>query len=102
MSAYPTEAISPLLDATHSEQMVGSPFPMQDHGFSDWLVAGATRVDHAATLADNAVVRFALDGAVPPHQVMIALEEARMSLQFALQVRARLVEGYQELMRMQL
>ncbi|AMU11430.1 flagellar hook-basal body complex protein FliE [Burkholderia cenocepacia] len=101
MSANPVESISMLQGAPLPEAAAMSPFAQQS-SFADWLVAGATRVDQTARLADDAVARFALDGAVPPHQVMIALEEARMSLQLALQVRSRIVEGYQELMRMQL
>jgi flagellar hook-basal body complex protein FliE len=66
------------------------------------LVGGVTNVDHAMQAANAAVADFARGNDVPPHQVMLALEDARLQLQFALQVRARLVEGYQELMRMQL
>ncbi|KWE78460.1 flagellar hook-basal body complex protein FliE [Burkholderia territorii] len=101
MSANPVESISMLQAVPLSETATMSPFAQQS-SFADWLVSGATRVDQTTRLADDAVARFALDGAVPPHQVMIALEEARMSLQLALQVRSRIVEGYQELMRMQL
>jgi flagellar hook-basal body complex protein FliE len=36
------------------------------------------------------------------HQVMIAAEKASISMQFAIQVRNRLVEAYQEIMRMQI
>ena len=35
------------------------------------------------------------------HQVMIRLEESRISFQLMLQVRNRLLESYQEVMRMQ-
>lgn len=35
------------------------------------------------------------------HEVMIAVEEANIAFQFALQVRNRLVEAYNEVMRMQ-
>ncbi len=35
------------------------------------------------------------------HQVMIRLEEARLSFQLMLQVRNRLLESYQDVMRMQ-
>ena len=35
------------------------------------------------------------------HQVMLRMEESRMSFQLMLQVRNRLLESYQELMRMQ-
>ncbi|MDP4143296.1 MAG: flagellar hook-basal body complex protein FliE [Bacillota bacterium] len=36
------------------------------------------------------------------HQVMIATEEAKMSLELAVQMRNKLVDAYQELNRMQL
>jgi flagellar hook-basal body complex protein FliE len=35
------------------------------------------------------------------HQLMIRLEESRMALQLALQVRNRVLEAYQDVMRMQ-
>lgn len=35
------------------------------------------------------------------HQVMIASQQANISLQFAVQVRNKVVEAYQEMMRMQ-
>lgn len=38
---------------------------------------------------------------VPVHQVMVASEEASVSFQLMLEVRNRLLDGYQELMRMQ-
>ncbi|OLL30883.1 flagellar hook-basal body complex protein FliE [Burkholderia sp. SRS-W-2-2016] len=71
-------------------------------GFGELLVQGLQSVDTQVSTANAAVADFALGADLPPHQVVMALEEARMSLQFALQVRSRLVEGYQELMRMQL
>jgi flagellar hook-basal body complex protein FliE len=56
------------------------------------------RVDHA-----NALVRsFALGDSVPVHEVTIALEEARIAVELAMQVRSRVVEGYRELMNMHL
>ena len=41
------------------------------------------------------------DDTVPLHELMISLESARLQLQLAVEVRNRLVEGYQELSRMQ-
>jgi flagellar hook-basal body complex protein FliE len=56
------------------------------------------KVDHA-----NALVReFAIDGSVPLHEVTIALEEARIAVDLAMQVRTRVLEGYREIMNMQL
>ena len=71
-------------------------------GFGDLLMAGLRSVDSKVTAADSLVAQYALDDAVPVHQVMIALEEARISVELAMQIRARLVEGYRELMNMQL
>ncbi|MBB5447939.1 MULTISPECIES: flagellar hook-basal body complex protein FliE [unclassified Paraburkholderia] len=71
-------------------------------GFGALLVDGLQSVDTQVSTANAAIADFALGADLPPHQVMMALEQARISLQFALQIRSRLVEGYQELMRMQL
>ncbi|MGU7783222.1 flagellar hook-basal body complex protein FliE [Burkholderia sp. PU8-34] len=101
MNIETIESVQPL-PPTFGATVSISAGPIDQSGFGKWLTDGVARVDHALVTADQAVANFALDGSTPPHQVMMALEEARMSLQFALQVRARLVEGYQELMRMQL
>lgn len=69
--------------------------------FAQLIAQGIDQVNHDLVSADAALTQAALDGTEPPHQVMLALEEARLSFQLALQVRTRLLEGYQELMRMQ-
>ncbi|MEP9403175.1 flagellar hook-basal body complex protein FliE [Sphingomonas sp. VNH70] len=70
--------------------------------FGALVLAGLRGVEAKVGAADALVRRFALDDGVPLHQVTIALEEARLSVELAMQVRARLVEGYRELMNMQL
>lgn len=52
--------------------------------------------------ADAYLRDLAVGKNVATHEVMIAMEKARMSLMLVTEVRNRLVEGYQELMRMQL
>lgn len=84
-----------------STQWFGGPF-MDTQDFGSMLIDGAERVDQAVQSSQAIVSDFAAGGDMPPHQVMLALEDARMQLQFALQVRSKLVEGYQELMRMQI
>ena len=71
-------------------------------GFGELLSAGMRSVDAKVAHADEMVQRFALDDSVPLHQVTYALEEARLSVELAMQVRSRLVESYRELMNMQL
>lgn len=70
--------------------------------FSTLVSEGLASMDAKVAHADQMVSRFALDDSVPLHQVTIALEEARLSVEFAMQVRQRFVEGYRELMNMQL
>lgn len=70
--------------------------------FGTLLQRGLASMEAKVADADRMVARFALDDDVPVHQVTIALEEARLSVEFAMQVRQRLVESYRELMNMQL
>jgi flagellar hook-basal body complex protein FliE len=56
------------------------------------------RVEHA----DAMVRRFVVDDSTPIHEVTIALEEARIAVELALQVRTRVVESYRDLANMQL
>jgi flagellar hook-basal body complex protein FliE len=71
-------------------------------GFGEVLMAGLRGVDAKIATADKLVQQFAVDDSVPVHQVTMALEEARLSVELAMQVRTRLVEGYRELMNMPL
>lgn len=72
-----------------------------DTPFAVWLGQNVERINTSLVRADAVLAQAAVDGSQPPHQVMLALEEARLSFHLALQVRNRLLEGYQELMRMQ-
>ena len=71
-------------------------------GFADILTSGMKQVESKLSTTDSLVRQFALDDSMPVHKVTYALEEARMSVELAMQVRTRLVEGYRELMNMQL
>ena len=74
----------------------------QDGGFGQMLAQSFEAMDSKVANADRLVERFALDDDVPLHQVTIALEEARLAVELAMQVRARFVESYREMMNMQL
>ena len=60
------------------------------------LVAGAE--DNAENA--NSAVAGMLDKSVDVHDAMIALQRAEMSLQLAVQIRNKLVQAYQDIMRM--
>ncbi len=90
-------------DATISRLALTAPVaPAQTSqaGFSDILASGMRHVEGKLATANELVQRFALDDSVPLHQVTYALEEARLSVELAMQVRTRLVESYRELMNM--
>jgi flagellar hook-basal body complex protein FliE len=70
--------------------------------FAKWLTDGIDAVNRKLLDADATVQAFALDDSIPVHQVTYALEQAKLSLELAMQVRARLLDGYQQLMNMQL
>jgi flagellar hook-basal body complex protein FliE len=52
--------------------------------------------------AGDAVQSLQSGGNVSLHQAVIAMEEANVSFQLMVEVRNRLLESYQEIMRMQL
>ncbi|MFP3500999.1 flagellar hook-basal body complex protein FliE [Burkholderia sp. SIMBA_062] len=79
-----------------------APAPIAADSFGTLMMSGMQNLDRTLRAAEAAGTAFALGDERPPHQVVLALEDARLKLQFALNVRTRLVEGYQELMRMQL
>lgn len=103
-------AIDPLAALGHSAPGINGLDPsfstpaaqLPHHGFGDVLMSGLRAVDTRLETAEQLVRRFAVDDSIPVHQVTIALEQARLSVELAMQVRTRLVEGYRELMNMQL
>jgi flagellar hook-basal body complex protein FliE len=76
--------------------------PTTGVSFSKLFSDGVENVNTNMLQADKMVRAFALDDSIPVHQVTFALEQARQSLDLMVQVRNRLVEGYQQLMNMQI
>ncbi|PPU39718.1 flagellar hook-basal body complex protein FliE [Xanthomonas arboricola] len=70
--------------------------------FGDVVARGISGADSAIQTADQQLRAMAAGQEVAPHDLMISLEEARMHLTLLAEVRNKLVEGYQELSRMQL
>ncbi|MBJ8499441.1 flagellar hook-basal body complex protein FliE [Acinetobacter oleivorans] len=52
--------------------------------------------------ATDKVMKYAAGENIAVHDVMVAMENAKLSFQFAVQVRNKLVESYQEITRMQI
>jgi flagellar hook-basal body complex protein FliE len=70
-------------------------------GFGDWLQHEISSVNDQIVKADDGVRRLALGETDNLHQVMMNLEQAKLSFELMVQVRNKLLDAYQELMRMQ-
>jgi flagellar hook-basal body complex protein FliE len=70
--------------------------------FSDFLGQMVQDVNAKQAAAGNAVEGVLAGENVPLHQAMLAIEEAGVSFQLMVEVRNKLLESYQELMRMQI
>lgn len=69
--------------------------------FGEVLVNALNEVNQAQLKADGMVKKFLAGEVQDIHQVTIAMEEARLMMQLAVEVRNKLVEAYQEISRMQ-
>lgn len=70
--------------------------------FSNFISSNLSKIDSELQGADKSIRTLAASGDIPVHDVMIQIESARMNLMLATEVRNKVVEAYQELMRMQL
>jgi flagellar hook-basal body complex protein FliE len=83
-------------------QAAGAAVPSQSDGFGEILSQGLNQLETKIDQANEIVRAYAVDGSAPIHEVTIALEEARLAVELAMEVRNRVVEGYREIMNMQL
>ena len=84
---------------------ISTPQPQQvqsGRSFSDFLGQMVSDVNAKQGVAGAAVEGIISGQNVPLHQAMIAMEEASVSFQLMVEVRNKLLESYQELMRMQI
>ncbi len=68
--------------------------------FTDTLKNAVTAVNDLQLEARDAAIAVASGTAVDSAQAIVAIEKANVSFQFALQIRNKLLEAYQEVMRM--
>jgi flagellar hook-basal body complex protein FliE len=70
--------------------------------FASWFTQQLADVNTQLVTADHGVQQLAAGDASNLHQVMIDLEQAKMSMQLVMQVRNHLLDAYHELMQMQM
>lgn len=99
------EAIAALgaLDGALATGSIQSPTgTAQPQGFAEVFENQLGKVNQDLAAAETSLQKLASGEPVELHDVMISLETARISVQTMIQVRNRLVEAYQEVMRMQI
>lgn len=69
--------------------------------FGEMLANALDEVNRAQLKADGMVKKFLTGEIQDIHQVTIAMEEARLMMQLAVEVRNKIIEAYQEISRMQ-
>ena len=69
--------------------------------FSQFLKEAINEVNKQQMESDQLTTKLAKGENVDLHNVMIASQKASVSLQLAIEVRNKVIEAYQELMRMQ-
>ena len=72
-----------------------------DKSFMDLINEFTGDVNNLQFQAGHAIDMMVTGEAADVHQVMVAVEQAGIALDLMLEIRNRVLEGYQELMRMQ-
>jgi flagellar hook-basal body complex protein FliE len=90
-------AIAPLPEAP----VVGVAPQAPGSALATWFANQVGSVNGSVAAADHDLRALASGNAPSLHTVMIHLEEARLSFQLLAQVRNRMLEAYQEVMRTQ-
>lgn len=102
-----TDAIQAIAQAGNGEAIAdlqASPVatvPAVGTGFSDLVSHGLEGINQQLLVSQKDLQQLATGNVENLHQVMIRLEESRLSFQLLLQVRNRLLEAYQDVMKMQ-
>lgn len=92
-------AIDPALLAAPS---LGSTTESAGGSFSAWLEQQVRTTNTDIVSADSSVRQLAVGEPVNLHQVMVQLAHARLQLELVVQVRNKLLDAYQDLMKMQI
>lgn len=79
-----------------------SPSHLRDRDFGGLFTDLLAKLSALQADADQLAAGLAAGEAVDLHEVMLAMEKASLGFQLALQVRNKVVEAYQEVMRLQL
>lgn len=98
-STMAIEAINALQAPTTqaTQHVAGTAAP----GFANWVTQEASSLNAQLITAEQGIQKLAAGTAGNLHEVMLQMEQARLAMQVASQVRSKVLEAYQDVMRMQ-
>ncbi|HVZ46124.1 MAG TPA: flagellar hook-basal body complex protein FliE [Ramlibacter sp.] len=102
---FPVDAIAPeLLGDLPPSALTAQPAAAasQGTGFADMVSQGLAQVNESLLASQADMQRLATGDVQNLHHVMIGIEKSRLAFQLLLQVRGRLLEAYQDVMKMQI
>jgi flagellar hook-basal body complex protein FliE len=89
-------------DSVGSDRITGQGFVKPEGpSFGDTFKSMVNSVNDMQVESKDLATRFIAGEVDDVHDAMVSMEKASLSFQFMVEVRNRLVEGYQEIMRMQ-
>lgn len=92
-------AIAPVPPSSVEASGVAASPAAAEQGFGSWVARGLEQVNGELRTNEADLRSLAAGDVDNLHQVMIRLEESRLSFMLMMQVRNRLLESYQEVMR---
>ena len=100
----PIDAIGAIRSGEGAALLIPGTAPTNNAGssFGKMLTDAIAEVNQAQQHAGSLTAQFAAGRSVDVHQVMIAAQEASTMLNMAVQVRNKVVDAYQEVMRINL
>ncbi|WP_457576597.1 flagellar hook-basal body complex protein FliE [Desulfomarina sp.] len=101
MNTINNTRLSPVMPEGASSS-TGSSIQQAENSFGTILSNLVTSVDESQKAGDIAVEQLQSGDASHLHEVMIAVEEADISLRMLVQMRNKALSAYEEIMRMQL
>ncbi|MDO8330485.1 MAG: flagellar hook-basal body complex protein FliE [Fluviicoccus sp.] len=88
------------LESISGAGTIGQSAPSSD--FGKIMMDGLAEVEKSSRNASTALAAFAAGEDISPHDLVIAMEQAKLTLQLSIEIRNRMVEAYQELSRLQI
>lgn len=95
------DRINPIADSIRPIQPVSVPSATTGQTFGDLLKQAVTEVVRGQRAAEVAAEEYATGRTTDVASTMITMERANITLQLMLQIRAKLLEAYQEIQRLQ-